>query len=180
MNNILHLVDASHFRVKVKLNTVWDMRNKIYWISLDQHHFRSETRAHLHNWRYEWIIQPSLQVKSLRILLRFPFYTDETWFTLLFPQKLVLATCLRLVISFFARVNELLNDEHVHFTMWAWNGVGRLYKDVNLLKYWTSLLCIESSFPIITIRNSSCGKVMFSQVSHSVHRGACMAKGGHA
>ena len=35
--------------------------------------------------------------------------------------------------------------------------------------------------PIITVRNSSCGKVMFSQacVKNSVHRGACMA-GGHA
>ena len=43
---------------------------------------------------------------------------------------------------------------------------------------------------IITVRNSSCGKVMFSQasVSHSVHRedvrgyvvGACMAGGRHA
>ena len=101
------------------------MRNKIYWISLDQHHFRSETRAHLHNWRYECKIQPSLQVKSLRILLRFPFYTDETWFTLLFPQKLILATYLRLASPSFNWVNELLSDEHAHFTM-PW-----------LLKYWT-------------------------------------------
>ena len=36
---------------------------------------------------------------------------------------------------------------------------------------------------VITVRNSSCGKVMFSQacVKNSVHKeGVCMAKGEHA
>ena len=34
---------------------------------------------------------------------------------------------------------------------------------------------------IVSVRNSSCGKVMFSQacVKNSVHGGACVAKGGH-
>ena len=33
---------------------------------------------------------------------------------------------------------------------------------------------------IFTIRNSSCGKVIFCQVSHSVHRGNVHGKRGHA
>ena len=33
---------------------------------------------------------------------------------------------------------------------------------------------------IFTIRNSSCGKVIFYQVSHSVHRGNVHGKRGHA